>query len=323
VREATGSKRGRHREFRYRAGGRTASGMGAGQLGWVLALLSAVLLLAGCEDDSGCVSCVDSDPAPPSGLFSVTGDGMVTLFWYRVWDEDVVEYVVYRASGYTEPYHEIGRLGFAENYDEVTDLNYFEVDGLTNGQQWFYAVSCLNRAGRESALSSSYVPDTSRPEGYELELTDFNANPDYSGYDFSLNAGYGAYDNPTPPTTADVYVVFTGGHPYVQAARPDFVSLQDYGTFFDGQYARLDWVDYAPVTGYSETGSAELIVGHAYIVRIEESPGAVNYAKFAVTGIGLTSVVVDWAYQPVTNSRELKALSGPKPPASNAELIRF
>jgi hypothetical protein len=305
---------------------------GAGPAGWpspavwlrgavALALVGAVFFLIGCDDDEGCISCVDRTPPPPSGLFSVTGDRMVTLFWYRVWDEDIVEYVLYQGPEYEGPYTEIGNLGFEDNYDEATGLHYYDILDLPNGIQSFYAVTCVNAAGYESELSYEYVPDTPRPEGYDLELTDYNANPGQSGFDFSLLES--GHIDPTPPTTADIFVVFENGYPYVQVARPAVVSLQDYGTFFDGEFVRLDWVDWAPVAGYSETGRAELIFGHAYIVRIEEGPGDIHFAKFAVTSIRSASVVVDWAYQVANNSRELKALELPKPPVGRAELIRF
>ena len=108
------------------------------------------------------------------------------------------------------------------------------------------------------------------------------------------------------------------------AARPAAVRLQDYGTI------PLEYVDYAPETGYSELGRAELIEGHSYIVRIvTEVPYTfVNYAKFHFYGIGYDAggvyVDLDWAYQIDEYNRELKVQAGrDSGGARDDEIVRF
>jgi hypothetical protein len=86
---------------------------------------------------------------------------------------------------------------------------------------------------------------------------------------------------------------------------PDFqTDIQDAG------YAStLDAVDFAPTTGWSPTGTVELIVGHCYIVWTRDD----HYAKFRVTDLKPSStgspgrVTFDWAYQVDRGNRELRA----------------
>jgi hypothetical protein len=295
----------------------------------VAALLALPLFLTGWGDESciDCVDdCVDTSPPIPTGVFSVTGDEMVTLYWSPIWNDNIVEYVIYASETYEGPYYEIGSVAWDENFDDVLGIHWFNVAGLINGQTLFYAVTSVNADGFESDLSYEEIFDTPRPEGFDLELFDILAAPDLSGYDFSVMDPISGRLSPFPAsmTSADIYVSFEENVPYVQVARPAHVLIQDYGSFLDGNgFVRLDWVDWAPSGGYSETGRAELIRGHAYIVMIQESASDVHFAKFAVTGIRSQSVVIDWAYQVANGSRELKSPSGAKSPPVNAELVRF
>ena len=76
-----------------------------------------------------------------------------------------------------------------------------------------------------------------------------------------------------------------------------------------GYASSLDAVDFSPTSGWSPSGSVELIVGHCYIVWTRDD----HYAKLRVTEIrpGTTGVpakvVFDWAYQVDPGNRELRA----------------
>ncbi len=288
-------------------------------------LLGGALFLEGCSDDT-CVSCVDNTPpAVPTGVFSVTGDELVTVYWndlyYDVQPRDLEGYVVYRSTqGPNGPFFPLVEIGWDEYFDSQTGLHWYDDTDVNNGTTYDYAVSSFDLAGNESELSFEEVFDTPRPEGFNMELVSFTVDPTRSGFDFSLLED--GRVNPTPPTTADILVVYEdigGGNlvPFVEVARPDNVRLQDYGTI------PLLWVDWAPVGGFSESGKAELILGHSYIVEIIENPTSLNYAKFEVKSIGSNSVVIDWAYQPVNGSPELKAPVEPKPSVVDIELLRF
>lgn len=269
-------------------------------------LFVAAIGLSGCSDDN-CIECVDNDPpAVPTGVFSVTGDEWVTVYWNDIYQLDLVGYAVYRDEVSPDDgdnlYDWLADVAWDENFDAVTGLHWFVDTNVVNGRTYSYAVLAFDMHGNESLLSFEDVTDTPRPEGFNVELVDRALAPALSGFDFSVGARVdGALE------LADIYVLWQGGAPFAFAARAD-VAIQDYGNVMDdGGFVNLDLLSYAPLSGWSTTGRAELIVGHAYVVRIGSS--VYNYAKFAITSRSASSVVIDWAYQIDTDNRELKALS--------------
>jgi hypothetical protein len=92
----------------------------------------------------------------------------------------------------------------------------------------------------------------------------------------------------------------------------DTTDIQDAGWRQD-----LDGVDYSPSLGWSPTGTAELVVGHCYIVWTHDD----HFAKFRVTSLTPTQVTFDWAYQVAVGLRELgvrPARTGPPQRGSGA-----
>ena len=278
----------------------------------LMLILFTGLALGGCDESVTCVDCdedvicVDDDPpAVPTGVFSVTGDGVVSVYWNDIYQLDLMGYAVYRHDGddpiYGE-YHWQGDIAWDENYDDDTLLHWFDDESVVNGRTYYYAVLAYDDSGNESALSFETVMDTPRPEGIEIFLYDREGTySERSGFDFSgLALGRTSWDAPE----ADIYVTFASGVPEVVAARPAIVQLQDFGTAF------MDDATYAPDHGWSELGRAELIEGHCYFVRIAEDPETeVNYAKFRVFAIHDQDdmVEIDWAYQTDLFNRELAA----------------
>ena len=251
--------------------------------------IAALVLLSGCNDDQGIVIPRDTTPpAAPRGLFSVTGDGTVFLRWELNTEPDVAGYRIYRApcaSGSGCPYDGVG----------ATTGNAFAVTGLVNGVTRYFAVAAYDRAGNESELSYKDIFDTPRPEGFGRLLTNATDGPATAGYDFSAFT-VRAWDD----ARADVYFSIAGGALKMVAPFTD-TDLQDAG------YASsLDAVDFAPSAGWAPSGTAELIVGHCYVVRILTS-GSYNFAKFRVTSLNPSRVIFDWAYQTDPNNGELKA----------------
>jgi len=286
-------------------------------MGLMTVLIFSVAML-GCDED---VTYIDDDPpAVPTGVFTVTGDEVVSVYWNDIYELDLIGYAVYRHDGNNPvygAYYWLGDVAWDENFDEQTLLHWFDDEDVVNGETYYYAVLAFDESGNESTLSFETVVDTPRPAGYELLLYDrYGAHPDRSGFDFSrLADGRMAWDAPT----ADIYVAFAEGVPFVIAARPDIVHLQDYGTI------PLDYVDYAPDSGYSNAGRAELIEGHSYIVKITEDPDTnVHYAKFYVYAEEENYVDVDWAYQIDNFNRELKVRADRESGgARKDEIVRF
>lgn len=260
----------------------------------LLLIMVLGVLLAGCREET--VTPV-IPPAAPRGLFSVTGDGEVTLVWLANTEADVVGYRIYEGpcGGVDCDYTRIAAIPAPARAEYVE----YVVTGLANGQTRFFAVAAVNRAGAESKLSYDDVFDTPRPAGAGLVLNNYLASDTNVGYDFSAFARTGTV---VPP--ADIFFGFyedSTGFIHQQVFVPDYsTNIQDAG------YATsLDQVDFAPgaESGWSPSGTAEAVLGHTYVVWTRDN----HFAKFRVTAVGPTHVTLDWAYQVDPGNRELKA----------------
>lgn len=262
------------------------------RLSGAVAAVAALTLpfVAGCGEEDPVVA--DTLPFPPDGVFSVTGDGVVSIYWNDNWESDLAGYSVYRSTTDPGPYFLLGDVPASQTFYDDTDV----VDGET----WFYAVTARDAAGHESNLSRESVFDTPRPEGFNLVLVEKGQDTAHAGYDFSsLSGDPQAWD----AGTTDIYFESTGGVKFMRRARPE-VDIQDYGVI------DLVSVDWAPDIGWAPSGSVEAIVGHSYIVRIINGQGDSNWAKFFVSSFGANTVTLDWAYQAVPNNPELARVGG-------------
>jgi len=261
------------------------------RLSGAAAAIAAVMLpfVAGCDDEGPVV--VDAPPFPPDGVFSITGDGVVSIFWNANWEDDLAGYAVYRSTADPGPYYFLGEVRADQTYYDDTDVK--------NGETWFYAVTAFDRAGHESELSLETVFDTPRPEGFGLVLVELGQDPSRAGYDFSSLSGF---PQAAALGTTDIYFESSGGVQYLRAKTG--VDIQDYGLI------DLLYVDWAPDAGWSPSAQAEAIVGHSYIVRILDGQGNFNMAKVQVKAVTATTATLDWAYQAVDNSYELPPVTG-------------
>ena len=260
------------------------------RLSGAVAAVAAVMLpfVAGCEDENPVV--VDTPPFPPDGVFSITGDGVASIYWNANWEDDLAGYAVYRSTTDPGPYFFIDEVAASETFYDDTDV--------VNGETWYYAVTAFDRAGQESELSRESVFDTPRPEGFGLVLVELGQDPSRAGYDFSSLSGI---PQAAALGTTDIFFESAGGVQFLRAKVG--VDIQDYGLI------DLPYVDYAPETGWSPTGQAEAIIGHSYIVRITSGQG-INYAKLAVKAVASSTVTLDWAYQVVVGNPELTRVAG-------------
>jgi hypothetical protein len=248
-------------------------------------MLGLTMMMTGCDDGTSPRDLVP--PAAPRGLFSVTGDGAVRLEWLANTESDLAGYEVYESNCPDCPSGPYTRVG-------GTQGTTFVVGPLANGVTRYFAVSAFDRAGNESELSHEDIFDTPRPAGTNLLLTEAVATPAWAGYDFS------AYQvRPFDDPSTDVYYQLVAGVPLMVCPFID-TDIQDAG-----YSTTLDAVDFAPLAGWSGSGTVELVPGHCYLVRIGST--SVNYAKFRVTSLSAGQVVVDWAYQVAPDNRELKA----------------
>jgi len=317
--------------------------------GFVLVLvLGGLFLAAGCSEDQ-CVTCVEPVILAPTQVYSVSGDGQVTLYWNdypEIYSTDVAKYTIwsryYHADDENDPdrtFEYIAEVLVGENYDAATGQYYFVDDLVTNAIDFEYAVSAVSSDGRESYLSFEFVVDTPLPMS-ETALTLFDyagSNRDLSGFDFSLAGEHGSYegngadgvvDPTTDNSTADVYVEFDpSGVPWLKTTRDD-IHVQDYGTFLDNDgQLYFEGVSWAPEYGWSESGVLELITGHIYVVEIyhEPSAGDIHYAKLGVTDVDNANgfVKIHWAYQLVNGLPELSAPEPRESEDSESQAIRL
>ena len=253
-------------------------------------LLTLALLLAGCHDTTAPRD--TTPPAAPRGLYSITGDHEVTLRWLPNTESDVAGYRVFQAacaSGPDCPFRPVGSTTGAE----------FQVESLSNGVTRFFAVAAYDRAGNESALSGDFPPedvfDTPRPAGFDRVLDNYLDSPSTSGYDFSAYAAV-PYDD----SEADIFFGARDNQSVM------FVPFTDTEIQDAGYASSLDAVDYAPSDGWAPSGTAEMIPGHCYVVKVFRD-GETHYAKFRVTSVGPSRVKFDWAYQIDRDNGELAA----------------
>ncbi|HEX5132069.1 MAG TPA: hypothetical protein VFX92_06240 [Candidatus Krumholzibacteria bacterium] len=262
------------------------------RLSGAVVAITAVMLpfVAGCKND-GPVVAADPAPFPPDGVFSITGDGVVSIYWNANWEDDLGGYAVYRSTTNPGPYFYLGEV--------PTDQTYYDDTDVVNGETWFYAVTAFDRAGNESELSLETVFDTPRPEGTGLVLVELGQDPSRAGYDFSSLSGL---PQAAALGTTDIYFESQSGARFLRAKTG--VDIQDYGLI------DLVYVDWAPDTGWSPSGQAEAIEGHSYIVRILDGQGDFNMAKVQVKAVTTTTATLDWAYQAVENNPELAPITG-------------
>lgn len=243
--------------------------------------LALALGLAGCSDSPTEVAADVTAPAPPQGVYSITGDQQVTLRWIKNTEPDFSRYSIWRGAAYDGPYT---RLGFTEATMWIDDT-------ANNAETYFYAISAIDHSGNESELSEESVFDTPRPEGSGLVLVNYSKEPNGpAGYDFSVGVVRLA-DDPSTDVFFDA-----GGGVWLLVARDLNTDVQDAG------YRDIQDLDWAPDDGWSPTGEAELIPGHSYYVWTRDN----HYAKVECVAVNDDQVILNWAYQLVPGNPELK-----------------
>jgi hypothetical protein len=272
------------------------------RLGRFKMLLGALpLLLCGCDEwcESDCEDFWEGDhraPNVPVGVYSVTGDGEVFLYWIENQEDDLDGYRIYVSPRPEGPYELIGETRF----------NHFTDSEARNGRTYYYAVTAFDFDENESDLSYETVRDTPRPEGFGLVLTSASgSSPWDAGYDFSGSSRV----HPESPE-ADVFFDSSGPTTCIHAAS-SAVGLQDLG------YEPLSAIDRAPEGGWVLSGRVEATVGHSYAIRTRDG----YFAKCYVVSVAPSRVVLDWAFQTDRGNRELSetpAVSGGEGPAASS-----
>ena len=279
-----------------------------------LLMLAGLLVCAGCVEGSHHRGVVDPHdqvpPAEPRDVYSVTGDGQVTLYWSPPQDSDLAGYHVL-ISRDDRDYYRIAETGPAQRHYVVggAALPSGVPFQFLNGSTYYFGVEAIDLAGNVSPLTeTSTTLDTPRPAGRDLRLYDARGpRATESGYDFSRSPYGYALDGAS--LFADIYYTEAGGVPYIRTSQPQVVEMQDKGLLdFDDDRAGYLFED-----EWIPAASVALRPGHVVLVKIfeETRPGNAaepfNVAKVQVVGLEPGSVLLDWAYQIAPNNRELKS----------------
>ncbi len=248
----------------------------------------AALFVIGCEENNPVVI-VDNPPAAPQGVYTITGDNAVYVYWNGPYERDVESYRVYRSLSATTGYTVIGTVVALANPNLDLIIYEFIDNTAVNGQTYYYSVASVDAAGHVSELSAEVVFDTPRPEGNAV-VFDEAIEPSLAGYDLSARVNVSSSSS-----AADIYIDRALGIFYINVADLQ-TDLQDVG-----YTSSFDAVGYAPTSGWSVNGWAEIIAGHTYIVWTRD----LNYAKMRVESINSSSVSFRWAYQTDPDNPEL------------------
>jgi hypothetical protein len=283
--------------------------------------LSILAVLAigsiGCDDDD---EVWDPVPATPQGVYSITGDEEVYVYWNGIYEHDVREYLIYRSLDPVKDYELRGTVDAVDNPN--LDLLIYEYidwgNDVVNGTTYYYAVAAVDFAGQMSELSAENVFDTPRPEG---ATTLFPNNIDASLSGFNLETGSPVYDT---SRAADIWIDFLVFAPadtvyYINVANGQ-TDIQDMG-----HTSGFDEISYSPDTGWSDLGYFELLFEHTYVIWTADD----HYAKMRVTSFNPSgSVSFQWAYQTAVSNPELalpvdpqRPEHGPDYPGSKKEML--
>ena len=253
-----------------------------------LFVLLTALYMVGCEDNNE-ILIVDEIPQPPQGVYSVTGDGAVYLYWTGPYEDDIESFVIYRSDfdPFDLDYFEIVAIADADPNPTI-DLIYYEDFAdytVENGTTYYYRISSVDEAGQESDLSGEdNVYDTPRPEG-DVLLYDTASIASSSALIFGEPSIPVAYTNPA----ADFFIDYFDGRLYINAADIN-TDIQDMGFTYE-----FEDIGYAPDTsvGWSTLGFFELLENHTYIFWTRDN----HYAKVWVRELTSSSVLLRWAFQ--------------------------
>lgn len=97
-----------------------------------------LLTLIGCDDDD-CI--FNPVPAAPQGVFSITGNGAVYLYWYGPYEADIVEFIIWRSDEPVHDYREVGRRPAEDN--PKLDLVIYEY--VVESPEWPHLLLCSFR----------------------------------------------------------------------------------------------------------------------------------------------------------------------------------
>lgn len=252
---------------------------------------------------------------PPLGLYSITKDKNVLLFWYTSnYEGDFNGYIVYYYEG---DYGNSSPLRRVPHCFEVADslssthpstgLDSLEIGGLTNGITYSFLVVAACDNWSELSRTSNIITDTPRPETIGVKVYAYQIDKTQAGFELSdftiidltnLNTS----DYTTPTEKGDIMcerfevIPGAGFRPWIDGINGGGVQNMGYMS---------DWseLDEAPTDGYSASGhSVVAMMGHVYTIKTGDN----HYAKIQITDVAEDETWIEFkaAYQPDAGNTE-------------------
>ncbi len=245
-----------------------------------IVLIYILLLFNGCLYREVVYVERDIIPPAPQGIETITGDEEVYIDWLPVEVPDISYYKIYRSDGCDNNYYLIA----------TTSLTHYIDTNLENGVTYYYAISSVSTDGLESPLSTEYVHDTPRPEGWDICLYDAYYYPDYG----AMDVVYGEVV-PTDCPYAGIIFYSVNGIYYLESVNDVWIQDMGYTESFDD-------ISVAPYDGWSRNDVVECIEGHTYVMWTPEN----LFAKIRVSYIGSNYMICDWGCQIDPGNPEIK-----------------
>lgn len=254
-----------------------------------------IFIFNGCEKKVYVVEPDTTPPSSPKGVYSVTGDSAVYIYWEPNDEKDFYTYRIYWAPELD------GDIPEPDDYFEFmasTKNSYYTDRDVKNGHTYYYIITAVDYSGNESN-PSLMLYDTPRPEGH-LRLHNNAVLPNQSGLYFDNKNGpiIVSWNNPL----CDLYLDEVSEVFYLNTTVKNDIpnDIQDFGYIQD-----FDLINVAPTQGWSELGYVEVIKGHTYIIWTWDN----HFAKLRATYVDTLYyeyVDFEWAYQTDIGNPELK-----------------
>jgi len=266
----------------------------------ILAILAGFMFIFNsCEKKVYVVEPDTTPPSSPKGVYSITGDSAVYIYWEPNDEKDFYTYRIFWAPEFDGNIPEPD--GDFEFMATTKNSHYIDRD-VKNGTTYYYRLTAVDYSGNESD-SSNIIYDTPRPEGH-LRLYNNDVPPNQSGLYFDNKNGpiLVSWNN----SLCDLYLDEVSEVFYLNTTVKDDIpnDIQDFGYISD-----FDYINVAPDTniGWSELSYVPVWLGHTYIVWTWDN----HYAKLRATHVDTLYyeyVDFEWAYQTDIGNPELKVV---------------
>jgi len=287
----------------------------------LLFICTTLIIALGCKEEEEVVA--PEKLSPPLGLYSITGDGKVSLGWYTSnYEENFKGYLIYQYEGeYSE---EASGASVPDGFElidtvEITGTPSVTenviVDGLDNGDTYsFLVVAAMDDWGTIS-YTSNIIHDTPRHEVKSFVLSKTPGTPSTDSCAIKFSNIIAPYIIKTIKTDSDASIkweAFDAG----AGTRSGFCGCSEGNQIQClGFMSEWDLADEAPSTQEEDyphwNFSATALEHYVYAIRVQVGT-EIHYGKIYVENItgdpaDASDVATLWvAYQPDPNNPEYK-----------------